>query len=194
MPEMKPPDLEERRDERERRSLFLEEWRLNVDDQRKQFVQWTEISAQFGLTSLRSIIVLNGGALVALPPLMQWLDEAQRQSIFSISLFFVVGVLLSVVSTFIGYLNFNCLAQLSDARASIRAMDVNNQYSPNRKPLDELDIYVAEKKRERKYEKLVDVTQVFAVLVGLSALAAFCWGVFEFMSLVELNAEGETPK
>ncbi|MCE7999999.1 MAG: hypothetical protein HEP70_14150 [Rhodobiaceae bacterium] len=188
MSDMEPPDFDRRRDARERRFLYLDEWRLNVDHFRQERSQWVELSSQFAQVALRAAIYLNGGALVAVPPLMQWLEETQRIAIFDAAIWFVYGVMAGTFATFIGYLNFQALAELSNVRASMRATEIRyNYYPPEDAKLQDDPEYVVLQNREKKFVKVVDVTQYAAIAIGLSSYGLFCWGIYTFKMLAGSN-------
>lgn len=181
---METPDFEQRRDGRERRSLFLTEWEINVTTERTLHTKFTEVAADFGQVFLKSSFLLNGGALIALPPLMQWLDDAQRQQVFATSLWFVAGIVLTAIATAIAYFNFTFLAAISDDRAGLRASDVNNFYSAEPVELASDTEYKKLQSKERWHGVAIVVTQVLAVVFAILAYIAFCSGAFNFKDLV----------
>tara|TARA_R110002074_G_C12252059_1_gene640337 strand:- start:117 stop:686 length:570 start_codon:yes stop_codon:yes gene_type:complete len=176
--------FEIQRSNREQRHLYLEEWRLNVLTLSDEFKLQLELSAQYAQIALRATFFLNGGALVALPPLMQWLDAAQRQGIGFGALFFVAGLIAAALSAVCAYANFMFLAQQSLTRIASRAISVSNNYAIEWKDLAQDTEYQTHLKSEIWWNTPINISMYLALLLGLSSYGLFVFGVWEFRNLV----------
>lgn len=187
MPEAPVPDFEERKDAREARLLHLAEWELSVKTHTDKFVRWVDISAQYAQIALRGGFYLNGGALIALPPLMQWLGPAQVLGVISAGYIFVVGIVLAALSALSAYANFMYLAQSASSLAYTNALEVNNRHYEEPLDLQAHEEYQKQKKLEKGHGTRIEVTRILGLAFGVSAYVAFCWGIYEFGALAQAS-------
>jgi len=91
-------------------SLTNQHWDLEVGAAERSAWDAQRIAAEFGKLGLQSAVLVNGGALVAVPPLMQWLNEIGRNQIASHAVWFLLGVAFALFSIVVAYVKFSALS------------------------------------------------------------------------------------
>ena len=182
-----PPDFNVRRDARESRQLFLDEWRLNVPKKEENFFHLQEIATQYAQIVLKGAFYLNGGALIALPPLMQWISNQHHIALLWSAAYFVLGIVLAAMSGILAYANFQILAWIEGGRSTVSAMEIDNRYSPEPVDLNLNADYLQAAKKEKKGAWWVEATRCLALFFGFTAYFMFCLGVYEFGKLATLE-------
>lgn len=158
-----------------------------MDPPRTQRSESMKFATEYAQIAMRGAFLINSGALVALPPLMSWLDVAGGRSGAGAALWFVCGLLLAAVSSIVAYANFLLLADLYDARWTKAAMDVNESYyprQPGQPPVQMTEKYRDKVESEKRSGIWAEITRVVALLVGLASYGAFIGGAAAFRSLV----------
>lgn len=164
--------------------IVLERWRDNVLPHLLASNKWTEVSAEFALTAVRSALVVNGGALVALPPLMEWAGDLQRGSLVSSSSWFVGGLLLAFVTLLLAYYNFLFMSQVENTRAHKAAIRINNPVAAREEKLSEIEDYKDQSSKEKRSNCFVALTQAFGVVSLVASVGCFLFGIWVFKAIV----------
>jgi len=115
---------------------------------------------------------------------MQWLNSEQRANVGMSAGVFVFGLIAAALSAIAAYANFMFLAQLSDARVMRRSIEVNNNYAPVPKALDDDAEYQKFSAREKSFAREVRDTMYLSLALGVCSYGAFVFGTFEFRQLV----------
>ena len=142
-----------------------------------------ELAAGFGKLALQSAFLVNGGALVALPPLMQWLSDTGRSLVSGEAIWFLFGILCGALACLAAYSNFMAIAEINRARGSRRAIELNAQYEGKLAPDEKTPEYHAESRKIRNLGPVIRVTQVAAILFVLGSYFFFFFGVYGFIDL-----------
>lgn len=146
----------------------------------------TKVAAEFGKLGLQSAVLLNGGALVVMPPLMQWLPSAGRALLASQAGWFAAGVMLAALAIAIAYINFSAIAEGLGSYAAKRAIEVDAQYA--NKEFNDLPQHVTARARHSAFSKAATVTAWIALGLAISSFVCFAIGVFGFMHLADVGA------
>ena len=171
-------------DGRDHRRLMLEEWRLNVQTTIEASRAMESHAVEYAQIGLKSAFLVNAGALVALPPLMQWLPVSQRVLIPTCAWYFVAGLLLAAICSIVAYANFMLLANTNDQRAAALAVELMVNYGLRTKETLEDKIYKKHANVSQRLKPWVFGTMVAALIIGLGSYIAFLWGAVEFRQIV----------
>ena len=124
------------------------------------------------------------GALVALPPLMQWLPAAERAAIPLSAWWFVAGFLAAALCSLVTYVNFMINAEISDALARTSAMELRVNYGLQSKEMLSEEVYKNDVARRANLSRYTWPTTYIAVLLAIASYALFFTGAFVFQNLV----------
>lgn len=172
-------ELEHSRVEIERRRLMMDERHAELEVLVAGAERSRDFSNQYAKTALQSVFLLNGGALIAFPAFGQLVGAAFNEHLsFVIASLagFVVGLMLAVLATLLGFLALDADAQSS----YYKAWDRQRQYAKVQFP----DTYDGEMEAERvefertsdKFRKKFQSHRRLAIGLGVSSLGAFIWG------------------
>jgi hypothetical protein len=170
-----------RREEMERWRAHTERWDAEVAESENRAWDATKIAAEFGKLGLQSAILLNGGALVAIPPLMQWLNDIGRTKVVPIASWFFIGLLCAAVSVVFAYINFSALAQANYGYARRRAIELDAQYAD--KPFADDPLHRAADRSTVTFGWVAVVTAWVALIFAVGSFGGFSVGVFRFIDL-----------
>lgn len=181
-------ELKRRQDWREQRTLWLNEWRMDVERELNTAWEAQKVGAEYAQIALRGCFFCNGGTLIALPPLMVWLKVEPSIEFRFAAIIFVVGLILAAISAIVTYLNFAGLAEVAYARSTIRAIEINKQYAPPN-PAETNYIEIANsllkaQQIEKRAARGMNWTYGIAMGSGVLSYAAFLGGVLWFNALV----------
>ena len=171
-------------DTRDHRRLLFEEWRLNVQSASDAAITMQSLGTEYAQIALKSAFIANAGALVALPPLMQWLPHSQRVLIPSCAWCFVVGLLLAATCAIVAYANFMLLATIFDKRAEARATELAANYGLRDPSILSEPRYVGLLAAEKRFGLWALMTMVAAIAAGIASYILFLLGALAFRQIV----------
>jgi hypothetical protein len=187
MADEKPTDsvkLQIAAEARDHRRLLLEEWRLYVQTSQDAAAASRAHGVSYAQIGLQSAFLVNGGALVALPPLMQWLPSSERVLIPHCAIYFLIGLVFSGFCSLVTYANFLVIGQTWDASANATATQLAVNYQlRDRSALDETE-YVKNSTLGTRLNIWIKLTFWGGILSGVGAYVAFLIGAFSFISIV----------
>jgi len=136
---------------------------------------------EFGGATIKTLVLLNGGALVALGSYLGtnsasrgWMFSSLRDEITYVCLRFIGGLLAAALASGIAYFNYSIITESypspSELTKYITAGDVSG-WRP-------------------KISRLATPTAWAAVVSSIVSAAAFCWGAWSASSLVVRIASG----
>jgi len=160
------------------REMFLAEWWPTVrmaagraDDARRH-------SVAYGTVGIQAALVLNGGALGALPATIGALTSAPRAELAYSAIPFVLGILAAGISVLFAYLNFEWHAQLEDLRADNGARSIEHMYYGA--PANLVDTTA----KSKWYESAIERSQITSVVCAILGFLSFIAGAGLFISIV----------
>jgi hypothetical protein len=166
--------------------VFLELWRTQVQPYHEHRLMSREQAYGFAKTTLQTIIVLNGGALIAFPAFAQLIGPTFQQnitwSIISIGLF-VLGLVLGALSGLLSYLSMSADADSlyyeeeaakADLNKSMANSDAQGSYESIRNE--------ALNKQKKSHGKAYTLAY-WAIRFGIFSILSFMIGAF-FSGLV----------
>jgi hypothetical protein len=140
-----------------------------------------KIAADFGKLGLSSAILVNGGALVAIPPLMQWLTPVARAQVSANAIWFLLGLLMAAAAVVVAYVNFTTLSESKWAWARQRAIELISEYK-NKKAEDD-PAHGRAKTLSGRFSKAATLTAWIALILACASYGCFAAGAFSFMRL-----------
>ena len=81
----------------EKYSRFVADWDRYVAPWRSQTLEYAKLSVEYGKLALQSAFILNGGAMVALAPLIQSHIDSVQQATAS-AIWFVIGLMVAALA------------------------------------------------------------------------------------------------
>ena len=166
--------------------LLLARWESDVRSLEKQGWHAQQTAQEFAKLGLSSALLLNGGALLALPPLMQWLTDPGRMQVAVEARWFLFGIISASAAIVVAYINWMWAKGQQYALARKRARELDCEYQG-------LDVtkdteYQNAVRRIGRLDWLLNGTQIIAVIAAISAYGCFGNGVFQFIHLASTNA------
>ena len=165
---------------------LLTRWDNEVRYVEKQAWDAQKTAQEFAKLGLSSALVLNAGALLALPPLMQWLSYQGRTQVAHQASWFLTGVISTAVAIAVAYINWMLIRDAQETHAIKRARELDCGYVGKDVKNDE--DHIAASNRPRWLPRVVNGTAIIATLCALSAFVFFGIGVSKFIGLAEHNA------
>ncbi len=139
---------------------------------------------EFARVALQAAFLLNGGALVALPPLMQWLSDLGRMLVPKNAGYFVWGIVFGAAACLFAYFNFRLIGAVNRANANIGAMELNADNI--QKNLDKDDPNYRKVERTARWGSHAErVTQLLGVGCAVASFVAFWFGVWGYIGLAQ---------
>jgi hypothetical protein len=133
---------------------------------------------EYGITSLKNLMLFNGGGLIALPAFEQLTPNTYNSSIKVTAGLFVVGLVLSIVSSYMAHLNFSALYVHTDLQKHRRSQKIEEFYLK--------EIFSSNPSPEVTDEKIesldlkIRVTFWLAHIAGILSLISFSTGAYLF--------------
>jgi hypothetical protein len=168
-------------EEREKRSLLLNDWAISVQPDLDKAQQLIKHSVTYGSTALQAGYILNGGALAALPALSSSLSHAGTESIANAAIPFICGIAVTAISSLCAYLNFQFHAYLAWHDAGVVAARIRELYNiPASEPSNAV--------RDRLSTK-INWTFRVGLIAGVLSLVFFVYGSWQFIDLARHMAK-----
>lgn len=167
--------------EMERWRNFIQRRDVEVGGSDRQAWDAEKIAAEFGKLGLSSLILVNGGALVAIPPLMQWLNDAAKNHVAPLATWFAVGLLFAGASVVTAYLNFSAMSAAFRSQAARRAHELDAWYT--NASLEGHEQHARAARSASRYSTATTATAWIALILAVVSLACFGTGVFGFIDL-----------
>jgi hypothetical protein len=172
-----------------------ERWDTQVSAHYRQSWDSQKVAFRFAEIGLQSAFLVNGGALVAIPPLMEWISSRGRSEVPFDAAAFVIGLVLAAASALVAYLNFLSLAGYYVEVAEKRAIELQAEFFGNALTPDDPKLVEHTKILQRTQCK-VTASQIGAVALCVLSYAAFIAGAYDFIELGRANGgfSAEIPK
>lgn len=159
-----------------------------------EFVEYIASSRDYGVSGLKSVIILNGGALLAFPVYIATLKTEGHDLPVSLIAFaailFVIGVMLGACSHFGAYLNYNWAAVSLAQTRNKKLLEIeadhdlltSNTLLPRRKT--EYDFY---NEQISRYDKLVRISRYITLSLAIAAYLSFFVGsIFALLAMLDV--------
>lgn len=117
---------------REKRAGYLTEFRANLDPVERRAENSSRAMVDFASIAINSSFIMNGGALVAIPAILEFSNDNAISEIGFIvpSILFVIGIVLSSITNYFAYRSANEEVDAHNEEASARAIVVQDSYYP----------------------------------------------------------------
>ncbi|HEY8593989.1 MAG TPA: hypothetical protein VIL84_01995 [Devosiaceae bacterium] len=164
---------------RERRSIYLSEFRINLEPVERLRGQADDAAVKFASIALNSSYILNGGALVALPAILQFTENGTIDPgrIATSVWFFVAGIAFAAITNFLAFHSVMQAGEGHNYEIAARAIDVRIAHYPP----DDIQIHQADSalSRDSSKKKLGSATTIsrFGVTSYILSILSFLFGV-----------------
>jgi len=165
--------------------ILLQRWETDVTRLDGRSWEAQRLASEFGKVAVQGAFVLNGGAIVVVPPLMQWLSDAGRAAVPSYTWYFLLGILLAAACCLLPYVNFMAVSSALRHWATARGMELNAQHSMRPPPTDADPNYRRETRGRRFKDGIVTATQVAAVISCIGSYVCLSCGAYQFIELAQ---------
>lgn len=116
----------------DRRTAYLQEWQSNTKIATEQAHLSGKLAGAFAQIGIRSAYILNGGGLVALPPLMAYFSPDQTPRGAAVcALIFIIGLMLAAVSNYSAYASLKYAEESYWKQFEVVSTKVNLAYWPD---------------------------------------------------------------
>ena len=169
-------ELEQSRLALERQHEFLTRWNIGLDRPHTRALEAYKSAVGFAQSGLRSAVLMNGGALVALPTFATALNLKDGSSIIWPMTAFAFGIVSAVTAIMFAYLSSDKMIYGFDIEASKVTANLNKERAEGDR-LTELS--TAANEAEENAEEARKVVEKFASIglyAAVASLAAFIVG------------------
>lgn len=121
---------------REKRAAYLTEYRINLDSVERLRDHADQGAIEFASIGVKSIYVLNGGALVAIPAILKFTQGGtiSKGYVVAAVIFFVAGILLAAAANYLAYRSMFQAGAGHAKEMNARAVEVSNNHYPPEDP------------------------------------------------------------
>lgn len=165
--------------------VFLQRWENEVVAPERLGWDAQKTASEFGKLALSTAFLLNGGALVALPPFMQWLNANGRMLVPNVAVWFPLGIGAATISILIAYLNFMSAKAQQYAYARKRGIELDKLHI-NKNAIGDPK-HTAALAAHRNAGMVVTATQIAATFFCIASYLFFMIGVWGFLTLAQYN-------
>lgn len=169
------------------RELLLREWEVNIPPQEAKGLAADEAAVNYSLLGIKSAYILNGGAFVALPALVEPFGiclATQRHDLWVAAGCFLSGLVCAAFANCFSYFTMCQAGALHFNQRAIIAIDVLGLHDENYRT-DERNI----KSKSEAAENVLRCQlwwkrlRVLAIIAALGSLATFVGGAFMLLVL-----------
>lgn len=171
-------------DTEEGRRLWLEEWKLHVQGARDSARVMRSNAYSYAQIGLNAAFLINGGALVAIPPLMQWLSSSQRQQIPVSAIYFVAGLLLAAACSLLTFASLMIGGWVLDANAGSAATSLAVRYGLKDESVLRARAYNELVTSKQRFLPWIRITSIAGIACCIAAYGVFLVGIFAFIQIV----------
>ena len=171
----------------EQYEAFLRRLETSIKPRHEAAERSRTFTFEFARMALRSMFLLNGGALIALPAFAEMLGgiKPETADAFILSIgSFIVGLVLIAAATFFAYIAMN--ADVGDIQQEIlwRTIDINADYKPPDDPQKSKDERDNAIKLSKKCGTWARRFRAIVIVLGLGSLGAFINGALQGASVL----------
>ena len=160
-------------------TAFVEAWRTDIEPLRDRRADHLKYAVSYGQLALRSIILLNGGGLLAAPAFAQMFGSIWSQGFWPPTIAmvaFTLGLICAVGATifsFLGFLKLQVVSQHEINRTAKRLRGLYKTLSTNEPPPDQPTGPTPE---EKSAQKDTNFHNFWAIFLGLMSFGLFITG------------------
>ena len=171
--------LDEARYENERTRTFLERWRTDVEPLHEGAERSREMAFGFAQTAIRSMFILNGGALVAVPAFAELVGTAFQENptaFLPSGLGFVTGLILIAITTVLAYTSMDADAESIRQGQEVVKINLNRAENPKSYTKQEEGRQSEAKVARQKFNRRSVKLRTWALWLGVGSMGAFVFG------------------
>jgi len=164
----------------EKNKLYLADVTALKDPLIQHSVNYMEHAVSYAQICVKWAFLLNGGALVALPALGSFVSSTDARST---AIYYVVGLILIALCSFLAYINFMAMAQYKENEATRLHWQTLGVYFGNEHNQEKTSesIQLCNKSMDKNLT-VMKVTFWFAIVVGLSSYVSFLIGSLSLLN------------
>lgn len=165
---------------------YFENWKANVAEHRLQHWQAMLKASEFGSLAITSAFLVNGGGLLSLPTVLQYLDSAGRAKVPFLAFHFIVGIVAAAAACLFAYINYMSISDAEYYWSEVQAKQLND---PRLTSAPSEDLLTASgisdlKGKIDSANRTIAWTQMLSVGAVLASFAFFAWGSLSAIYLV----------
>lgn len=160
---------------RQKEAHYLERWKVDVTPVEQVGIEAGKGSITFAQTAIKTSLILNGGALVALPAFTQIFNAPATALLEPIS-YFVIGLVLNGVATVCAFSALSNTENLMGCIRESRILKLNEEHNPS-KDKEEVKLKTDRlHRKEKKYRLYGNGWKAFGFTFVILGYTAFCIG------------------
>lgn len=175
--------IERERTDLQRHQAHINRWAAEIGPQHTYIVESAKAAIGFGLAAIRSLFILNGGALAGLAPLRSVLRDLNvpNGAIVQAAVAFTIGLVLVTLTVGLAY-----LSQSAENAAGIKVLTTKAIRLKAPPEMSEAQIcsdpeYVTAETARAKYFRWFNYLRVACVLTASASLASFVTGAWSLL-------------
>ena len=171
--------LDEARQRDERTRTFLERWRTDVGPLHEAAERSRDMTFGFAQMAIRSMFLLNGGALVAVPAFAELVGAAFQENLtaFLLSgLGFVTGLILIAITTVLAYTSMDADAEAIRQDQEVVKINLNRSENPKSYTDKVKKQQSAAEAARQKFGRRSTKLRAWALWLGVGSMGAFIFG------------------
>jgi len=172
-------NIDKQRAETDRQRTFLERWNADMSPQHSYIVEHDRSSMALALNAIKSMYILNGGALIALPAFYGFLERVlptTREAISESAVAFTTGLVLAALTSLLAYIAQTQYGKAASEGLNWRAIKLNAPLGTTDQQLMANPNYTASLGAQRHARDHAEVYRWAALAVGILSLLAFIVG------------------
>lgn len=170
-------------DPREIYRAYVADWDRYISPADKQSAEFAKLSVEYGKLVLQSSFILNGGAIIAVAPLIQNFPGINVEPVAFSAVWFILGIGCSAISAALAYYNFAVIGEVIILEAHSRDYDLRSNYGYGPPPDQNADAQLIKRKVARR-RPVITATMVLAIVFGIGAYAALVGGALSIVKQV----------
>ena len=180
--------IELQRLKNEGQRVYLDRWKADLEPVEKSIITYHQSAVGFGQASMKALLLLNGGAFIALPAFAKLFDVQPfpKFGVIIASVFFSLGLVACCGGLLFAFFTTNAMAEEKHFERERRALRLNAELNPTSEEYKDSDIKLKglEENRRGKNNDAAQCQRI-AIWCVIGALAFFIIGAT--VSVVSLS-------
>ena len=161
---------------------YEEEHSKNVEFFRSHIENSTRAMFEYGVMIIKYLILLNGGALVALPAVAVMIGGEGKVLTISSATFYILGLVLAMICAYTSHLNWLFAASSFEELSNRRSKELTYTYLGEKyQSLTEVE---QNREKGEPFWRSRQCTFYLTHLIGILSLACFSYGCFKLAAQV----------
>jgi hypothetical protein len=179
-------------DPREIYRAYVADWDRYIAPADRQALEYARLSVEYGKLALQSAFILNGGAIVALAPLIESLHNIDAAILARSAIWFIAGLASTAIATAFAYYNFAVAGEVIFLDAYSRDYDLRARYGYGL-PIDQNVEATSVKNKSARRRPLIMITMVLSIVFGVIAYGALVGGALSAIEQISVSTKQLPP-